>query len=68
MSSPPDEPTRPRTPLEEFSEKAAQLRYRKQMRPSPGKEGWICPRCLSSNAPWSDSCANPNCLETTSNK
>ena len=68
MSSAPDEPTRPKTPLEEFSAKAAQLRSRKQMRPLPGTEGWICPRCLTSNAPWSDSCANPKCLEAASNK
>ena len=63
MSLTPD-PVRPKTPLEKFSEKVAKSRYRKQMRPLAGKEAWICPRCRTSNAPWSDSCANPKCLDT----
>jgi hypothetical protein len=67
MSLTPD-PVRPKTPLEKFSEKVAKSRYRKQMRPLPAKEAWICPRCLTSNAPWSDSCANPKCLETEGKK
>jgi hypothetical protein len=57
------EPIRAKTPLEEFSERVAHLRPRKQMRPLAAKAAWICPRCLTSNAPWSDSCANPKCLE-----
>ena len=61
------EPIRLKTPLEAFSERVAKLRYCKQMGPSPAKEAWICPRCLISNAPWSDSCGNPKCPETTSN-
>jgi hypothetical protein len=31
--------------------------------PDPAREGWICPRCGTSNAPWSASCANPDCRE-----
>jgi hypothetical protein len=61
------QPVRLKTPFEAFSERVAKLCYGKQAGPSPAKEAWICPRCLLSNAPWSNSCANPTCLEIKTN-
>ena len=70
------------TPLGEFSKDVVQRRCPGcgritmqgrcpdcgQMVPDPAREGWICPRCGTSNAPWSAACANPGCPETGGKK
>ena len=72
--SDPSKSTPPETPLGEFSKDVAQRRCPHcgritmqercpdcgQMVPNPAREGWLCPRCGTSNAPCSDSCANPD--------